>query len=282
MSIDRPTGPDPDAQPRPDDPAAEPASEPSLELALENEEVSDELAADLARAERERAAAEEAALGHTPAPRRAVRRRGVGPFSLRQVTLAILVVMAVAIGLTLATVPIAPINPSLPVPEPSAYLLGSPVPGLALGDLAPELAVDTANGRVQLADLDGTPIRLEDLRGKAVWLNFWASWCPPCQFETPTLRSMDQRYRDRGLVIVAVQVQQTVDAGRDYASRYGLEYTIGADVTGDIFHLYRGFALPTQFFIDADGRIRQIVNGPLSDVRATQLIEALLPTARPS
>jgi peroxiredoxin len=211
-----------------------------------------------------------------PAPR-PVRRRGVGPFSLRQVTLAIVVVMATAIVLTLATVPLGSTEPGLPVPDPSAFLIGSPVPGLGVGALAPELEGEAASGQVPLADLDGNPIRLADLRGKAVWINFWASWCPPCQFETPTVRSMDARFRDRGLVIVAVQVQQTVEAGRDYARRYSLEYTIGADVTGAIFHTYHVFALPTQFFIDGNGVLRQIVNGPLSETRASQLIESILP-----
>jgi thiol-disulfide isomerase/thioredoxin len=208
---------------------------------------------------------------------RPIRRRGVGPFSLRQVTLAIVVVMATAIVLTLATVPLGSTEPGLPVPDPSAFLIGSPIPGLRIGDLAPELEGDGPDGRVQLTNLHGTPIRLADLRGKAVWINFWASWCPPCQFETPTVRAMDERYRDRGLVIVAVQVQQTVDAGREYAGRYGLRYTIGADVTGAIFHTYHVFALPTQFFIDANGVLRQIVNGPLSESRASQLIESILP-----
>ncbi len=212
--------------------------------------------------------------GATPRP---VRRRVVGPFSLRQVTIAILVVMATATALTLATVPIQSIVPPLPVPEPSAFLIGSPVPGLRIGDLAPELAVEGPDGRIELKDLDGAPIRLADLRGKGVWINFWASWCPPCQYETPIIRAMDERYRDRGLEIIAVQVQQTVDAGRDYADRYDLEYTIGADVTGSIFHAYRVFALPTQFFIDPEGRVRTIVNGPLDERRATELIESILP-----
>jgi peroxiredoxin len=212
-------------------------------------------------------------------PPRPMRRRGVGPFSLRQVTIAILAVMGTAIVLTLATVPLGSTEPGLPVPDPSAFLIGSPIPGLGIGDLAPELEGDSADGHVQLTDLNGTPIRLADLRGKAVWVNFWASWCPPCQFETPTIRAMDDKYRDRGLVIVAVQVQQTVQAGRDYAQRYGLRYAIGADVTGAIFHTYRVFALPTQFFIDRDGVLRQIVNGPLSETRATQLIESILPPA---
>lgn len=222
-------------------------------------------------------------MSHPPEPRPAsptrapARRRGVGPFSLRQVTLAILVVMGTAIALTLATVPIGSLTPGLPVPEPSAYLLGSPIPGLQIGNEAPELVVERDGTRLELMDLDGNPIRLADLRGKVVWINFWASWCPPCQFETPALRAMDKRYRDRGLVLVAIQVQQTVQSGRDYAARYELEYTIGADVTGDFFHLYRGFALPTQFFLDTEGRVRQVVNGPVTEERASSIIEALLP-----
>ena len=208
---------------------------------------------------------------------RPIRRRGVGPFSLRQVTIAILAMMGAAIIGTLATRPLGSVPIGLPVPDPSAYLIGSPIPGLRVGDLAPELEGESADGHVALTDLHGAPIRLADLRGKVVWINFWASWCPPCQFETPTVRAIDQRYRDRGLVVIAVQVQQTVEAGLEYADRYDLEYTIGADVTGAIFHAYKVFALPTQFFIDPNGVVRQIVNGPLDQARAAQLVESLLP-----
>lgn len=88
---------------------------------------------------------------------------------------------------------------------------------------------------------------------------------------------MHERYRDRGLVVIAVQVQQIVDDGKAYAARYGLRYMIGADVTGAIFHAYKVFALPTQFFIDTDGVIPQAINGPLDDARASQLIESILP-----
>ena len=82
----------------------------------------------------------------------------------------------------------------------------------------------------QLTDLDGNPIRLADLRGKAVWVNFFASWCPPCQAETPVLREMSETYRDRGLEVVAVSVQETSPADvKAYADRYRLGYTIGFD-----------------------------------------------------
>ncbi|HEX8026721.1 MAG TPA: TlpA disulfide reductase family protein [Candidatus Limnocylindrales bacterium] len=210
-------------------------------------------------------------------------RYRVGPFSLRQVTLVIGVVAVVAVVLTLANAPLGRTGTNLPIPEPGAYLLSSPIPGLNRGDQAPELAVTRADGTTyQLVDLDGNPVRLADLRGKVVWLNFWASWCPPCQSETPLLRQMDEQYRDRGLALIGVQVQQTVDDGRRYAATYSLEYRIGADVTGEIFREYRVFALPTQFFIDANGIVRAVVNGPMTEESATNMLDALLPGASPA
>ena len=209
----------------------------------------------------------------TPPPR----RMGVGPFSLRQVTGAIGAVVLGALLLTLAVQPLGSVNPGLPVPEPSAYLLGSPIPGLNPGAAAPELATTRPDGSTfQLTDLDGKPIRLADYRGKVVWLNFWTSWCSPCQAETPMLRTMDETYRDAGLAIIAVQIQQTVADGQRYAATYGLHYRIGADVSGAIFNLYKGFVLPTQFFIDQHGIVRQVINGPLDAAAAAAIVENLL------
>ncbi len=131
---------------------------------------------------------------------------------------------------------------------------------------------------VQLTDLDGKPVRLEDLRGKLVWLNFWATWCPPCQSETPVLRDMDEAYRDQGLAIVGIAVQETTpDDVRAYADRYELGYDIAFDASADIFDLYKVYALPTQFFIDPTGRILEVVNGPLTDDAARARVEAWLP-----
>jgi thiol-disulfide isomerase/thioredoxin len=131
-----------------------------------------------------------------------------------------------------------------------------------------------------LTDLDGRPVRLADLRGKLVWLNFWATWCPPCQAETPVLRDLDETYRDRGLVIIAVAVQETsVDNVAAYADRYELGYRIAFDASADVFGLYRVFALPTQVFIGPDGTVLQVMNGPVTTEAARAQIEAWLPAA---
>jgi peroxiredoxin len=186
-----------------------------------------------------------------------------------------------AVVIVAATRPLGTIGDPGPVdPNPTAYVIGEPVEGLTPGSRAPDFAVTLPDGSTfQLTDTDGRPIRLSDLRGKAVWVNFWASWCPPCQFETPILRSLDERYGDRGLAIVGVNVQQTADVARDYAERYELDYTIGADVSGHVFRAYRVFALPTQFFIDPEGVIRFVVQGPLTEDAAAERVEAILPSS---
>jgi peroxiredoxin len=199
------------------------------------------------------------------------------------VSLALGAVVVTAVVLTIATAPLGATTPGLPNPAASAYQLGSPIPGLQVGHLAPELTGQSDNGSTfQLTDLAGNPLTLASLRGRAVWVNFWASWCPPCQSETPTLRAMDEQYESRGLTLIAIQVQQTVDEGESYAARYGLKYAIGADVSAAVFRTYHVYALPTQFFIDPEGVIRAVINGPLDKTSASQLIESILPAAVPS
>jgi thiol-disulfide isomerase/thioredoxin len=217
------------------------------------------------------------AFSHRP------RRAGmVGPFSGRQLALAAGSVVVAALVIVGATTPLGPNRNALPDPQATAVTIGPAVPGLTIGALAPELErVLPDNTTYRLTDLDGNPIRLADLRGKGVWLNFWASWCPPCQQETPNLREVADLYRDRGVVLVAVDVQETVAVAKRYADRYALRYTIGADVAGQVFRTYRVYALPTQFFIGPDRVIRSIVQGPLSRAAAVARVEQILPSATP-
>jgi peroxiredoxin len=204
----------------------------------------------------------------------------IGPFGGRQITMGILLVAAVfvaVIGLT------APLGNTGAVgrsdPRPTPFLIGPAAQGLTPGDAAPDFTVQRSDGSTfRLTDLDGHPVNLADLRGKAVWVNFWASWCPPCQAETPVLREIAATYRDRGLVVLGISVQESSAADvKGYADRYSLGYTVAADLSGDIFHLYRVYGLPTQFFIDPRGRISSVVLGPLDKAGATAQVEAILP-----
>jgi thiol-disulfide isomerase/thioredoxin len=213
-------------------------------------------------------------------------RRGlIGPFGGRQLLGAALVVVLVAIGLVVVTTPLGTVNGPLPAdPQPTQYVIGPAVAnGLKVGQVPPELTVPGPDGQpTPLLDLDGNPVQLSALRGKAIWLNFWASWCPPCQFETPVIRDIADAYRDRGLEVVGVSVRESsADNVRAYAEKYQLGYTVAADVTGAVYDAYRLNGIPTSFFIGPEGAIHSIVNGPLTEESARALVESLLPQASP-
>jgi cytochrome c biogenesis protein CcmG/thiol:disulfide interchange protein DsbE len=211
----------------------------------------------------------------------------IGPFSGRQLLAGFLAVVFVAILGVVVTTPLGNTanDPNLIDPLATPYLLGeAPTDVLRAGAQAPDFTIPRPDGSTyQLQDLDGRPITLAALRGKVVWLNFFASWCPPCQQETPILRSLADTYRSRGLELIGISVQETT--ARDvkaYADRYRLGYTIGFDGSGDVLRAYKVFALPTQFFIDTNGVIRQIVAGPVDERGARALLDSMLAEVRPS
>ena len=207
-------------------------------------------------------------------------RRGVvGPFTGRQLATGLVVVLAAALVLIVATQPIVTpgATPAPPDPAATQYLVGSAGEGLSVGDRAPELEVVGPDGApAPLLDLDGNAVRLADLRGRPVWINFWASWCPPCQAETPTIRDTAAAYAPQGLEVIGISVQEaTEDDVRAYAEKYGLGYTVAADLDGDAFRRYRVYGLPTQYFLDGDGIIRAIVNGPVTPESAASNLALL-------
>jgi peroxiredoxin len=113
-----------------------------------------------------------------------------------------------------------------------------------------------------LESLDGKSVRLSDLRGKAVLLNFWATWCGPCKIETPWLVEMQNQYGSQGLQVVGVAMD---DSGKDeiakFAKEMGMNYPvlIGKEAVGDA---YGGIPyLPESFFIGRDGKIVSKIMG---------------------
>ncbi|MEO6350476.1 MAG: TlpA disulfide reductase family protein [Candidatus Limnocylindrales bacterium] len=213
------------------------------------------------------------------------RRQLIGPFTVAQVLAVVASVTLSGLFLFILTTPLAQRpNPSNQRPGATAVVVGPQVAGLRIGDQAPEFTGTTPSGEtVGLFDLAGNPIRLADLRGRPVWINFWATWCPPCQEETPILREMHDKYADEGLALVAISVQESTAADvQAYVDRYELGYIVGFDATSAIFHTYHAFALPTQIFLDRDGRVSEVILGPITRDEADSTIRDLLDTGAPT
>ena len=111
--------------------------------------------------------------------------------------------------------------------------------------------------------LDGRAISLQDMRGKTVIVNFWATWCAPCRSEMP---DMEQLSRERGdeLVVLAVNVQEAKEPVRRFVEQYGLTFPIGFDTAGEVTQAFGVQSLPTTFFIDREGRVCAFNMGALN------------------
>lgn len=131
--------------------------------------------------------------------------------------------------------------------------------GLEKGNLAPDF---------ELTDMEGNPVKLSDYRGKAVLLNFWASWCPPCRAEMPHMEKLYNKYKDENFNILAVNLTNTEKNSGDaekFVKELGLTFTIPMDVKGEAGSDYNIMAYPTSYFIDSDGVIREKVLGALNE-----------------
>jgi peroxiredoxin len=110
----------------------------------------------------------------------------------------------------------------------------------------------------QLKNLDGKSITLSALRGQPVLLNFWATWCGPCRSEMPYIQQLsgDPTWKARGLVILAVNLQESEATVRKFMADNAFSFTVLLDTTGDTSRLYNISAIPTTYIIDKDGIIK--------------------------
>lgn len=102
---------------------------------------------------------------------------------------------------------------------------------------------------------DGTVLRLEDLRGKVVFLNFWASWCVPCREEARALEAAWRAHRTRDVVFVGINIQDKEPEARAFLREFGITYPNGTDQGSKIAMDYGVYGIPETFFIDRSGRI---------------------------
>jgi thiol-disulfide isomerase/thioredoxin len=131
-----------------------------------------------------------------------------------------------------------------------------------------------------LPDMDGEAHTLSEFRGKVVMLNFWATWCPPCRREMPSMQRLYEKYRDRGLEVVAVNQFEDPDLVFEFTGRLSLEPTfpILFDRESRVSEQFRVKGLPTTYLLDREGKIRyQAIGGREFDhPEVERLIEGLL------
>ncbi|MBI5354376.1 MAG: TlpA family protein disulfide reductase [Chloroflexi bacterium] len=130
-----------------------------------------------------------------------------------------------------------------------------------------------------LQTLDGVSYTLADLRGQAVLVNLWATWCPPCRAEMPAIEKMYEEYKGQGFIVLAVNMTYQDDPLKvePFAKEYNLTFPILLEGTGNVASAYQLQSLPSSFFIDRNGVISEVViGGPMSEVLLRTRIEKIL------
>lgn len=112
-------------------------------------------------------------------------------------------------------------------------------------------------------DLDGRPVRLSELRGKPVLINFWATWCPPCREEMPQIEAFYRRYRDQ-IEVLGVDVGETAEQVRAFLKDTPYSWRFLLDTELKVADLYRVYGIPASYFIDKDGIIRGLYMGAMN------------------
>ncbi len=127
-----------------------------------------------------------------------------------------------------------------------------------------------------LSTFDGETVRLKDLRGQVVIVNFWASWCPPCREEAAYLEKTWREYTGRGVVFLGVDWVDTEPEALAYIAEFSITYPNGPDLGTRIAQAYRIRGVPETFFIDRNGQVLWVKIGPLYPPELEDKIEALL------
>lgn len=144
------------------------------------------------------------------------------------------------------------------------------VPAPQQGFLAPDFELKTTTGET---------IKLSDLRGQAVLVNLWATWCPPCRAEMKSIEKVYNEYKDRGLVVLAVDMTYQDDPTKiaPFVAEQGLTFPILLDETGVVGKSYQLRSLPSSYFINRDGIIHEVViGGPMAEALLRTRIEEIL------
>ena len=144
------------------------------------------------------------------------------------------------------------------------------VPAPQQGFLAPDFELQTTTGET---------IKLSDLRGQAVLVNLWATWCPPCRAEMKSIEKVYNEYKDQGLIVLAVDMTYQDDPTQiaPFVAEQGLTFPILLDESGAVGKSYQLRSLPSSFFIGRDGVVHEVViGGPMAEALLRTRVEEIL------
>lgn len=142
---------------------------------------------------------------------------------------------------------------------------------VAVGELAPNFV---------LKDLDGNEIELKELRGKGIFLNFWATTCPPCLDEMPYMETGYQKYQDEGIEILAVNVNDQRIRIEKFVTGMGLSYPILLDPGSQVNQVYGVRELPVTFLIDENGVVIERSIGGLPENMVDDYLQQIVPSSK--
>jgi peroxiredoxin len=148
---------------------------------------------------------------------------------------------------------------------------GSPA-SLGVTDSAIDVSADASGGppRVGFAapdfaliGLDGQSVSLSEWRGRPVLINFWATWCGPCEVEMPTIQAAYEAHQENGLMVLAIAVDDSAENVQRFFDEHDLTFQPLMD-DGNVSRVYQVFGLPTSFFVGSDGKIGAVHTGLLT------------------
>lgn len=139
---------------------------------------------------------------------------------------------------------------------------------VAIGDKAPDFI---------LSDMEGNKHQLSDYKGRGVFLNFWGTWCKPCEREMPYMNNQYKVYKDQGVEILAVNVGEPDFSINKFIEKHKLVFPILKDTNKDVTTLYDITPLPTTMLVNPEGTITAIETGELSEERIKEMMESIKP-----
>jgi peroxiredoxin len=132
-----------------------------------------------------------------------------------------------------------------------------------------------------LRSLDGEAVRLSDLQGQPVVVNFWATWCSTCRAETPDLIAMYEAHRDAGLTLLGVNLREADGPVQGFVDDFGISYPVLLDRNGQVASTWRiggpNNGVPSTYFIDRAGVVQLVVFGYLTEARMAEGMALILP-----